>query len=648
MRKLAPLVGKVVDAQGKPVAGIAIYIDSRLPELTTRSDGTFAYKHAPTDRAGMVLAISPSLGGKADYQAGQAEVTITALPRQPRVCYADNGEGAPAANLSFTYAPATGGADNSSFFSLNGTAVTDAQGKCSLSLVPQVPYQFSWAGENDKNRDYSDGTALVTVNTDPKEPLKFTARQYLNALFIKFQNSKGEPVADVRPQFSNMEIFAADQRNDLYNLKSDKDGMIQFNRLAKGTLQFQAYAGRGNYRQTRFAIATDEAEVTCVLHRQDEPAVYSVRVVDRAGQLVPRIKLILYTQKQGKLEPQEYATDEKGVFQVPADVAQSSKQSRMVVFCDDPQKGWGGIQLQSHEDGMVELRLHQPGQPLQLQFVDVQKKPVVGAKIRISALGGLPGEPNTSYQPMPTLLPDDLQTSYGILQVTDEDGRVSFPRVDARLMGTLQVESAEFGSQSKPLPGPAGSSLIEMVKLSQLHGTLMLKDLPQAKLNNARVNLRNERTGLSTSLNLDGNYSFEQLQPDEYTITVRLDDPTLQQYKLPQAVKVKLAPGEEKTLDLQLEPGIPIRGKFIGLINGKRPRIALQDNEMGGINPTPVKEDGSFEFWVGEPGEYLIYYESPENSYQTLPDPIKVKDRKPVEGLELQAPRSTHTAATRP
>lgn len=640
LRKLSPLSGKVVDDQGKPVAGTSIYLDNRMPATKTNPDGTFTMKKAPVDRDGVILAMGESVGGKADLKAGQSDVTIQVQPRQERECIVTNGEGGPAANLSFTYAPAAGAAQGSSFYTLNAPAQTDAQGKCTLKLISGVTYGFSWSGENDKNRDYSDANITVQVSQNATEPVTFVAKQYLNALFLKFQNTKGEPVPDVRLQVSNWDVISSDQRNTMYNLKSGKDGSVQLNRLATGLFQFQAYAqGQGNYRQSHFAIPTDEVEATCTLRRQDEPAEFLVRVVGTDGQAVANAKLTLVTQDQGKPKQQELTSDEKGLVKLPP-IGQGGNPA---LLCDLGDKGWGCLQLQPYEDGAAVLPLHQAGpEPLTLQFVDAQKKPVVGATVKLSSLGtALPSGQGYTNQQMPYNLPDEIGKPFGLTQVTDQEGRVRFPRVDARLMGSVSIVSTEFGTQGKELPASGGSAIIEMVKQAKLHGKIAVKDPPQG-LGEGGLNLilhAENGCGTYTMVQGDGSYQFEQVQPGSYSIVLSVNNnPKLQKYKLAKRPKFKLAPGEDKTLDLQLEPGIAVRGKFAGMVNGRPAKIALREDERGSFNPVEPGKDGSFEFWVGEPGDYELLYERQESSYVTLPDRITVKDRNPVEGLELKAP----------
>ena len=85
----------------------------------------------------------------------------------------------------------------------------------------------------------------------------------------------------------NWDLAASDLRNTMYNLKSDKDGKLELQRLAKGILSFEAFAN-GNYRHTRFAIPTDAVDTTCVLRSNNEPVAPSILVLDSSGKPAPR------------------------------------------------------------------------------------------------------------------------------------------------------------------------------------------------------------------------------------------------------------------------------------------------------------------------------------------------------------------------
>ena len=104
---------------------------------------------------------------------------------------------------------------------------------------------------------------------------------------------------------------------------------------------------------------------------------------------------------------------------------------------------------------------------------------------------------------------------------------------------------------------------------------------------------------------------------------------------------LKLVPGETKNIELTLEKGVPVRGKYIpkdGKMPNPLPKLGLQLQQRMDFNPKPISADGAFEFFVPGPGEYQLLIETRKQRDSYLPHPalIKVPSEQAVDNLEIR------------
>ena len=109
------------------------------------------------------------------------------------------------------------------------------------------------------------------------EPIRFTAKMYINALMGRVVNEKGDPVAgaQVRAQPSDNGRGPSPMRPDDYTKAvqnpavTDKDGRFTIERLAAGAAVLQVSAA--GYKFKLLPVRTDDVDVTAKLEPEVVP-----------------------------------------------------------------------------------------------------------------------------------------------------------------------------------------------------------------------------------------------------------------------------------------------------------------------------------------------------------------------------------------
>lgn len=644
LAKLQTLKVKVADDAGKPVAGAQVLVDPRIPPATTDGSGQVTVKAISPDGKHALVAKTASLGGIVIPKAGEMNVSIVAKPLVDRDCIATTSDGRPANKLCFNLYPMP--AANSPLSAIALNAETDDEGKCDLiGLIAGMTYQINWQGEHERNRDYGDGSttfSLATLKAD--EPIRFTANQYLNALMGKVVNTKGEPIADARFEVRSSNL--ARQSNELYNLKSNKDGTFEIQQLAPGMMEFAINAP--GYRQRMFTTPTDNVDFVAVLRKPDEPADNEVIACDPKGKALADLEVILFTRtRDGQTEQRAVKTDANG--KIP--VGKFDSAAGAAVVCDDPGVGFGVMRLMNYgEEGQQRFIVRNIDEPWRIRIVDEAGKPISEATVKITSasLVGI-GESNSfRHEQIPTFLPADTMQRFGLTQKTSAEGTVTFPRFSHRQYITVTIEAPGYGQQSKS-PQPSEADTLADISLyhpATVTGKVTIKGVPDAKFDNCQVQLRsnNGRWSASVQFQPDGSFKMVVNEPGEYKASFYCHrrDSDLAKYRLPNPPSVKIEPGKAYTMAIELDEGIKIRGKLNAKFDLKavRPQVAISERDGMGFTPVKVGEDGTFELTVSGPGSYKIMTDmGTPNSYRECPESITVTEQKSVDGVVLTPPQ---------
>jgi protocatechuate 3,4-dioxygenase beta subunit len=125
------VVGTVVDAAGRPVAGATLYVDGDLPAARTDTRGQFSVLHAPAEWSYMT-ARTDRLAGAAARKAGA--MVITAKPaRSVTGMVREEKTGQPVAGATVTASMGQG---------VNVWADTDARGQYTITGMPPGRYRL--------------------------------------------------------------------------------------------------------------------------------------------------------------------------------------------------------------------------------------------------------------------------------------------------------------------------------------------------------------------------------------------------------------------------------------------------------------------------------------------------------------------------
>ena len=629
LRKLAPLAGKVVDSAGKPVAKASVTIPGVAP-VTTDAEGNFAFKAAPTDRAGQLTVIGNDLGVIAPIEAEQKQINITALPLVARECVFMTPEGTPADKLSFTLMIQSG---LNSYSGINDKPKeTDAQGKCRLDkLIVGAQYRASWSPKGE----YSNGNAQFTVDSSDA-PMRVTAPKYNNKFFLIVENEDGDPVEGAQLQFRNMNMLRNDQWGKVQNLKSDAQGSMRLENIGGGILRLEVIAK--GYRRHSVVAQVKDGEQVAMLTKDDAPARHNVLVLTADGKPAANVAVRVFTQRN---EGKALQTDAEGRLETSI----PNNQGDMTLFCKTADMQWGVANLQSYSDGSSIMKLNKAITPRKLRLVTADGKPLAKAKINISQLYDQSGNESGYMEQISFHFSNAVQTELSLLQVTDDNGMVTFPQVDSRFSGNVQIEANGYGNQNKQFQTTGSAAEVEMriQKLAKVTGKLVLPRAAGTRPEQYYVRAQPTEQmrgggGNQTGVRPDCTFEFA-LEPGEYRMTATAQQGEESRYLVRIRPVVKLLPSETTTVELVVQEGISVRGKYVakdGKVVRPLPKMAIQIEENMGINPRAINADGSFEFFVPRAGEYRVYIEqlAQPNSYRN--EMIKVPSEEAVENLVIK------------
>ena len=627
LRKLAPLAGKVMDSSGKPVAKASVTIAGAAP-TTTDAEGNFSFKAAPTDRAGQLTVIGNDLGVISPIEAGQKQISITAVPLVSRECVFTTPEGTPADKLSFSLVLTTGSGILSG--PNDRPKETDAQGRCRLDkLIVGAKYLASWSSEGD----YSDGNATLTVEASDA-PIRVSAPKYNNKFFLIVENEDGEAVEDAQVQFMNMNMARNDQWETVQNLKSDAQGSLRLKNIGGGILRLEVNAQ--GYRRHSVVAQVKDGEHVAMLTKDDAPTRHNVLVLSADGKPATNLAVRVFTEgNEGKAL--KTGADGRLETSIPYNGGDTT------LLCKTADMQWGVASLDSYSDGSFIMRLNKTVSPLKLRLVTIDAMPLAKAKITMSRLYGQSVIEAGSTHQMSFNFSKAVQTELGLLQVTDDNGVVTFPQVDPRFNGEVKIEADGYGYQQKQFlqPGSAAEVEIRIQKRAKVTGKLVLPRAAGTRPEQYYVQA--QPTGSTSSVggygvSPDGTFAFA-LEPGEYRVTAADRPGVVSRYFVRSGPVVKLLPGETVTVELVVQEGIPVRGKYIAKdvkVGGPLPKMGIQIDEHMSFSPKAINADGSFEFFVPCAGEYKVYIEklAEPGSYRNVT--IKVPVEEAVENLVIK------------
>jgi len=304
----AVIEGRVVDGDGEPVAGVDVAARPGNDDEWQERFGRFAHARAKTGAAGgfRLVGLRPTANYQigvddmedwapadaVEAQAGATDVTITLEPGTRAVVTVVDGEGNPVAGARLEVTERAEGDGSYSSW----TAGTDPQGRARLpALLPDAPYQLEirpppTRRDLTRHVDGSWRPASETVELGPG----FTVRGVV-------LDEEGRPVRAVVETRGYEIVQGNTSWYDNDSVRTDAEGRFEIHHLPAGDVRLRAHvldAFPFSPNEGEYVVATPEKpEVEITLKR---PMMLRVRVLDDAGEPVPRAALMLEEGHRGR------------------------------------------------------------------------------------------------------------------------------------------------------------------------------------------------------------------------------------------------------------------------------------------------------------------------------------------------------------
>ncbi|MCP4642737.1 MAG: hypothetical protein GY851_19985 [bacterium] len=629
-----PLIGQVVDAAGKGVASATVWMHSEIAGITTDEDGTFTLDVAPTDRDFDLFAVSESEAeaGLLHVKAGATEAVIALEPTRTYDGEVTNFAGLPANNLAFHMDLHL---NDSNIYRVRREPVTDDEGRFTAeNLCPKAAFYAWWSADNDQNRDYSYGNADIDLTElEPGAPIRFQARQFLNAVMGKVVDADGNPIEGAHIALGGYGMRPQDVRNE--RVESDEAGEFTMSRLAYGDVTLVVSAEGFNGR--RIKTASDAFDLVVALRPNSEPPVLDVTVRDEAGDPVADAPVTVRWEKnsEGKSSviTDEFRTNAEGRARLVRQSREDERLGRGVAVCDVPGYDLAVRGLREKTDDTIDLVLRKSNEPWSGTVTGTDGALLAGARI-------------TAYAVRSTDDRTGSQTAWFIEESpfvweTDEDGAFALERLGRQYAVSFRIEAegyakreCHFYEESSELPvfalSPGGRV---RARIEVEDGTAIPLDLLIGQLVAPRSHGRFEATE-------SGEYMADNVEPGQYDcmLSVRGDaDEKYRAYVLKKRPQAVVESGQTTEVVFEFERGTAIRGTFIDPATGKTPegRKYVYARGNDGTNFTArVRDDGTWSVYV-PPGSYEIRYNDGEGKMKTEKT-VEVRKGEPVEGIAIE------------
>ncbi|HEX2971661.1 MAG TPA: carboxypeptidase-like regulatory domain-containing protein, partial [Tepidisphaeraceae bacterium] len=360
---------------------------------------------------------------------------------------------------------------------------------------------------------------------------------------------------------------------------------------------------------------------------------------------------------------QEFTRDQLGKVNIKATSLQANeagqirltlpprdpKQYRsLLLACDLEGRDLAFCRLPEDQDTDVRLVIRKSGRPWQGKVTDSSGKAIPNATIRVTGYNQDSSDPSGyvswGYSPE---LPDDPKT----IATSDSEGRFQLPRF-ARLWTNVRVSAPGYSTLDTYFdPSRDSQSEYKSFALSlaaHVKGRVVLKGTGQAPTEAAdgSIYFQNPREGGSTSkVQPDWSFSADDLKPGKYRALIYYrDNKALRKYVCSAPPDVEAVAGKTLDVVIELEEGIPLRGKLVDAKTNKPLEgyvyAQLQgDPNMGGYSE--VEKDGSWLGYLPREGEYVVkYYLMPAREPKAFKT-ITVRKSEPLPELVIQADPGT-------
>jgi uncharacterized GH25 family protein len=648
------LTGKVVDEVGKPVAGAKVFYSYRVPAVQTDAAGLFTIKSAPKGKAFEVCALSAdnALGALVPVANGADKLSIVLKPTADHDGLVTTPAGLPAGNLKFTMDAVVG---NEPMIQLRQELTTDAQGRFRAThLIPGASYTASWNAENEQNRDYDYGNARIDLaSVKPGETLQFTAKQYLNALMGKVVDPDDKPVVGAKIDVGASDLVPQDLRyNRAKPITTDKNGEFTIERLADGELAMTITAK--GLKPGVFRSRTDAVDFVAKMHAQSEPVTMRAMVVDEQGKPVANVPVKLvdgaFINDKWAFHEVSAQTDASGIADLDAATTQPRRRAdQRNIIVDRPGYDLAIAQQQQDSGGDLDVKLvlHKSSAHWKGQVVDSDGKPVAGAKVSVTSMQPAEDDPFSNYISLYGFGDAGDAPVAGLTTTADDEGIFELDRlpsgrtVGVAITGPGALRLDEFFVPQQDQPGTLKTFTVR--RAASIKGRIVLKGLEGPLVlpeQGASVIVCSAGSEIPATVNKDGTFSRDGLQPGVCQVRVQMTDKALQRYLLAAPLEITAEEGKSVEAVAELEEGRPIRGKLMAVPEGSKATIVV--SHAGTYDPAATAEvdkDGAWEAFVPADGEYTVRYIGTGMNQWQQGKSVTVKQGTPAE-LEISVEKS--------
>ena len=624
-----PLTGVVMDTSGKPSANATIYLSTYLPPVKTAADGKFTIKCAPKDRDFELCVLTDDKGQACltKLPKGTSQTTLQLKPTILCEGVVKTPAGLPADHLKFYLNLELNGQGQEL---IREEALTDAKGEfIANNLIPGARYNISWSFDNDTNRDYDSGTAKIDLASIKEgQPIQFSAKKYVNALMGQVVGPDGKPVAGATitlPQGSDLMPQNSQARN--WQITSDKDGQFTIEHLADGEITLKVVAA--GLKPATVKANTDNVDLKVALRPMADPTIYRAKVVDAQGKpiegaLVTMMAMHLDRQGRTARGTTVTKTDPSGIatFAGPATAptTQPVQISQTMMLCDA--EGYDialSPPAQLGEDIDAQFTLVKSDKHWQGKVVDDKGGPIAGASIRIEVYRHGNGE-NFGYL--------DETAPASMTYVTNAEGRFTVSRLGRDYWMNVRITSPGMKTVhvcfDPSQDDGADCKMVTMVKGAGLKGKVVLKStgvpVVSQGLTGTYVRIQNaDGENAVAQVKPDGTFFSDELEPGVYSAEFTSVDPELRKYVLKIAATVTTKTGQTTDLTLELEEGIPLKGRFTSLPSTRPANVGtnMPQDQVGWVSATRAGEQNSTAYGtVDKAGQWIMYL--PDNGRYTI------------------------------
>ena len=662
-----PLRGMVVDGSGTPFPGVSIYVHKYVPGVTTDERGCFLLKTAPTDRDFSLLAMERDrkFAALVELAGGTRQAKITLGPTRDWPGQVLNTEGLPAADLAFRMDLQLNGA---TVYAGRVGAQSDSEGRfVARAVCPTGTYRVWWDSGHEENRDYDRNygktckTEVDLAALGAGELIRFEAKQYLNALVGHVRSSGGQPLEGARVTAVSRELVRQDEWNK--SVATDKEGCFVLERLAPGDVRFRVEAK--DHKTRSFTAPTDSVDFVAVLAPATGELAQSVTVTGEGGEPIEGAPLALWLPAHGEGGPTTSkltaTTDGQGRARFVYSYPQEGLSRHGVLGCDlaGHDLYYRGIPLDEETETVVQLT--KGDACWRVGVTDQFGNAVPGAEVRVT--GVRPDSAGRENDRAHASLPEECIHTF----TAAADGRFELTRFsrDDWLVGRVSADGfAQEDLDCNP-PRDQGEKAFTLVPGGGVEGRVVVKgaDSPPSGSYVRLEPVLGDGGREVSARGSDGSFAVPNLKPGPYTVRcgVAVDEerppaqfePPIVQRRPGGAVEViernpvqfvppvvHVRPGATAEVILELEFGVPVRGRIVEKGTGTRPKgsVSVWASEGGGyVAGSEVADDGSWALLLpaGEYGlSYVLEGMTRAKQYESA---ITVRKGSPIEGITIEA-----------